>query len=299
MSKMTKVSLIAIASLSLALSACQKKAEGQVVAVVNGEEITLNELNSEIADLNVPPSADKEKIKAQVLQQMVERRLLAQAAKDTGLDRDPTYVSQERRLKERLLVSLYGKKAFDSVKVPDTAKIDQFIASHATMFADRKRLRLDQLQFDIPTDATRLKEMDGAKSMAEIVATLTKWGAPFQRGNGALDTAQVPPATVEQISKLPAGEPFIIRNGDKVIVSAVTAVEPIAVPAEQARQGAAQAIRAEELNKIGQQRLNEAKQKAKITYQKGYEPPAAAAGDAKAPSTVMSDAANGADAAGK
>ncbi len=74
MSRLTSVSLIALTSLSLALADCGKKAEGQVVAVVNGEEITLNELNGEIAELNIPANVDKIRVRAEVLQRMVERR---------------------------------------------------------------------------------------------------------------------------------------------------------------------------------------------------------------------------------
>ena len=54
--------------------------------------------------------------------------------------------------------------------------------------------------------------------------------------------------------------------------------------AEQLRPLATQAIRREELNKIGEDRLKEAKAKAKIEYQPGYEPPKApAAAGAAAP----------------
>ncbi len=290
MSKMTRVSLIAVTSLALMLSACQKKAEGQVVAVVNGEEITLSELNAEIGELNIPANADKTLVRAEVLQRMVERRLMAQAAKDAGLDRDPNYISQERRLKERLLVSLYGKKAFDTVEVPNQAKIDQYVAAHPAMFADRKRYRLDQLMFDIPSDTNRMKELDSAHSMADVIAVLNRWGVQFQRGNGALDSAQVPVETMQRIADLPPGEPFIVPNGGKAVVSVITASEPIVLSAEQVRPIATQAIRSEELNKIGQQRLTEAKAKAKIEYQEGYEPPAS--GNAAA--SVVSEAANGA-----
>lgn len=293
MSKLTKVSLIALIPLSLAVSGCQKKAEGQVVAVVNGEEITLNELNGEISELNVPAAADKKLVRAEVLQKMVERRLLAQAAKDAGLDRDPTYINQERRLKERLLVSMYGKKAFDTVEVPDNQKVDQYIASHPAMFADRKRFQLEQIQFPIPQDVNRLKELDGAHSMNDVVGKLQAWGVEFQRGTGALDSALVPAETMKRIEALPPGEPFIVPNGDKVVVSVITQATPVALTADQARPIAAQAIRSEELNKIGQQRLTEAKNKAKIEYQKGYEPPKSAGA-----STAMSDAANSADAVG-
>jgi EpsD family peptidyl-prolyl cis-trans isomerase len=261
----------------LALSGCGKKAEGQVVAVVNGEEITLNELNGEIAELNIPANVDKTRVRAEVLQRMVERRLLAQSAKDAGLDRDPTYVSQERRMKEQLLVSMYGKKAFDTVAVPDTVKVDQYISSHPTLFADRTRYKLDQIVFDPPKDTKTLAPLTGLHSMTDIAGWLNSKGIKFQRGGNTLDSAGVPPEVMAKIKALPAGEPFIVPNAGKIVVSVITASEPVAVPPEQARPMATQAIRREELNKIGEERLKEAKAKAKIDYQKGYEPKAAAA----------------------
>jgi EpsD family peptidyl-prolyl cis-trans isomerase len=286
MSKLSSVSLIALTSLSLMMTACQKKAEGQVVAVVNGEEITLNELNSELGDLNLPANVNKEAVRAEVLQKMIDRRLLAQAAKEEGLDRDPTYISQERRMKERLLVGMYGKKAMDTIEVPNAAKIDQFMAGHPGMFSGRTRLMLDQLQFDAPADMSRLKELESAHSLQAVGEKLTQMGIKFQQGKGALDSATVPPEVLQKIQALPAGEPFVVPNGGKVVVSVVTGTQPVALPTEQARPLAVQAMRAEELNKIGEQRLAEAKAKAKIDYQPGFSPPAKKA-DPKAPGALQ------------
>lgn len=291
MSKLTSVSLIALTSLSLMTAACQKKAEGQVVAVVNGEEITLNELNAEIADLNVPAGADRNAVRAEVLQRMVDRRLLAQAAKDSGLDRDPTYISQERRMKERLLVSMYGRKALDTIQVPDNAKVDQFMAARPAMFASRTRYNLEQLQFEMPQDTSRLKELESAHTLAEVSQKLTSMGITFQHGVGAMDSATIQPAALKRIEALPPGEPFIVPQGGRVIVSVITGKEPIVLPAEQARPLAVQALRSEELNKIGEQRLTEAKAKAKVEYQPGYEPPKAANTGASA----IQDAAQASD----
>ncbi len=290
MTTLKSVSLIALTSLSLTLAGCQKKAEGQVVAIVNGEEITLNELNGEITELNVPANADKKLVRAEVLQRMVERRLLAQAAKDSGLDRDPNYISQERRLKERLLVQMYGKKAFDTVAVPDTAKVDQYISSHPQLFADRTRYRLDQIQFDAPADVNRLKELGTAHSMGEVAAWLNKQGIKFQRGASAMDSAVIPPETMAKIRALPAGEPFIVPNAGKILVSVITGSEPVVLTPDQARPLATQAMRQEELNKIGNDRLNEAKAKAKIEYQPGYEPPAKGAASGATPGAASNAA---------
>ena len=40
-------------ALMASVSACDKKAEGQTVAIVNGEEITAAELNAEITNANI------------------------------------------------------------------------------------------------------------------------------------------------------------------------------------------------------------------------------------------------------
>ncbi len=281
MLKLRSVSLVALTSLSLALSACQKKAEGQVVAVVNGEEITLSELNAEIAELNLPATADKNLVRSRVLQRMVDRRLLVQAAKDGGLDRDPQYLTQERRMQEQLLVSMYGKKAMDTIKVPDTPAIDQYIAAHSNLFADRKRFKLDQLQIDVPTDPKRLKELESAHTLVDVADRLTKMGIAFQRGTGTLDSATVAPEVLKRLQSLPPGEPFIVPNNGKLVINAITVAEPVVLPTDQARPLAVQAMRNEELNKIGLQRLNEAKAKAKIEYQPGFE--VKADGDKAAP----------------
>lgn len=272
MPKLRSVPVIALASLALMLSACQKKAEGQVVAVVNGEEITLTELNAEIAEMNLPASADKNMVRSRVLQRMVDRRLLVQAAKEAGLDRDPAYLTQERRMQEQLLVSMYGKKAMDTIKVPDPASLDRFISTHPGAFSGRKRFALDQLVIDVPSDPKRLKSLEDAHSLDEVAARLTSMGITFAKGKGTLDSATVNPDILKRIEALPAGEPFIVPQGNKLLINVITGAQPVTLSNEQARQVAAQAMRNEELGKIGESRLKEAKAKAKIEYQPGFEP---------------------------
>lgn len=273
MKTMTATALIAI---SWMITGCEKKPTGQVVAVVNGEEITLQELNSELAELKVPENADKKTARRAVLQQIVNRRLLAQQAKEDGVDRDPNYVSAERRMKEQLLVSMYAKKAMDTVSVPDTAAVNKFMAQNPTLFGGRTLYKLDQIQFDMPADPTSLKQLESAHTMDAVADTLTKMGVKFTRGSGSFDSGRIPPQMLKQILALKPGEPFVVPAGEpgKGLVNVITGSSPIAIPADQARAMAAQAYRNQALGKLGEQRLSEAKGKAKIEYQPGYEPPA-------------------------
>lgn len=264
-------------SLAVGLAACDKKPTGQVVAVVNGEEISQTELNQELQGANIPASADKKQVMRDVLQRVIDRRLLAQAAKDQGIDRDPTYVSMQRRASEDLLVQMSAKKAADSIKVPDAAAIDKFVAENPAMFAQRMKLNLDQVVFEIPKNPDAMKQFVNDHSIDAIIATLNRLNIKFQRGNGGLDTGTVAPEMLKQIEGLPPGEPFIVPVQGKIVASVITGREPIALPAEQTRPMAVQAIRNKELTTIGSSRIKDARAKAKIEYAPDFAPKAAPA----------------------
>jgi EpsD family peptidyl-prolyl cis-trans isomerase len=258
----------------LVLGGCSKEPTGQVVAVVNGEEITLQELNAEIADLKLPPNADKKQVQASALQRIIDRRLMALSAKEAGLDKDPEYILRERRGDEAMLVQLYAKRAMDAIRVPDAAAIDKYIAANPEKFAQRTQMKIDQIAFPVPSDPNSLKALEPAKTMDAVVAKLQEMNIQFKRGEAQMDTATVPPQMLTQIEKLPPGEPFIVPLNGFVTVNVITGKAPVQIAPDEARAIAAQAIRADELRKVGEQRLKEAQAKAKVEYQAGYAPPA-------------------------
>lgn len=273
MNNYLRVSVVAV-TCALALSACDKKPEGQIVAVVNGEEVSLSELNQETRGANIPEGADRKLIQRGMLQRVIDRRLLAQAAKEQGIDRDPEYIAMQRLASENLLIQMYSRKAASGIKVPDAAALDKFMAENPAMFAQRTQLQLDQIVFDMPKSPEVLKQFQQDKTLAAVAATATRLGLKVESGKGGLDTATVPPAVLKQIQALPPGEPFIVPNGKKVVVSVITGSRPVAVPPEQMRPVAVEAMRNQQFGKIGEQRLKEVRQRAKIEYQPGYEPPA-------------------------
>ncbi len=270
------ITLSALAvGLMISTSGCGKKATGQVVAVVNGEEVTIDELNAELKGASLPPTVDRKMAMRQLLQQVVERRLLAQSAKEQGFDRDPVYIMEQRKMNEDLLVRMYAKKTADTIPVPDGKAVDAYIAANPQVFAGRVKYDLDQLTFDLPKDPSQLKSLEADQNMTEIKASLTRLGIKFQTGTGAMDSGVVDPATLQQILAR-RNEPFIAPAGGRVVVSSIIGESPLTVPADQMKPLAVQSIREKRLNELGRARLSEAKAAAKIEYQPGYEAPAAA-----------------------
>lgn len=274
----------------LATGGCNKQATGQSVAVVNGEEISESEINEELTAANVPESVDKKQVLPQLLQRIVERRLVAQKAKEDGIDRSPEYLSRQRRLDENLLIGLYTQRQAESIKPPTPAEIQAFISANPTLFQQRQIFILDQLSFERPADMTLLQQLKNDHSLDAVAATLTRLGISFTKGNGRVDSATLPPQVAGQIVNLPPGEPFVVPSGNNIIVNVITGRQPAALPPEASRQAAANAIRREKLQKLLEGQVNGLRSSAKIEYQPGYEPKAKASAKDQAPAPAPAKA---------
>lgn len=261
------------AAMLVLLSGCEKKVGGQVVAVVNGEEITQQQLNAELNGAQLQPGADKKAVMAQLLQRVVDRTLLVQQAKADGLDQSPAYLEQARRQQEALLVNMLAGKMAKNIALPDNSAVSSFISGNPTMFAGRKRYTLDQIVFPQPSDMTLVKELQPAHSLEAIATILTAKGVQFQRGNGQVDSGMLPPEVAARIAALPAGEPFLIPDNGRLVASVIKSAEPVATPEDQAKPAALNVLRQQALAEAMRKQVAKSRAAAKIEYQPGFAPP--------------------------
>jgi EpsD family peptidyl-prolyl cis-trans isomerase len=272
---------------SLLLSACEKAPKGQVVAVVNGEEISLQELNAELAGMRVPDSADRNKLRREILDRLVDRKLIVQKAREQGIDKTPEYISQQRRLDENLLVSMLGQKVAQTVPIPDDRDVSQYIADNPTLFSQRQRLLLDQIQFEAPKDLKRLMDLRDAHTLDAMVVGLQKLGVGFTRGKGVIDTGRLDPELMKKINELPPGEPFVLPSNGQFVASVIVGRETIGVPPQVEKQTATELVRRKALVQESRAQITRARQAADIKYQPGFEPlPKKAAPAAPAPAAA-------------
>lgn len=268
---------------ALALAGCGKEATGQVAAIVNGEEITLQEINAELGSKPIPEGVDKKMIQQAALQRIVERRLLAQAARDDELDKTSDYLLRERQLRDALLVQMMGQRAERALKVPGQQEIDKFIADNPLMFANRTILTIDRIQFALPSRPDQIKALENDHSMDAVAARLRQMGIEFRRDNPQIDAAVLGPQRLQQIKALPEGEPFVIPENGVATVGVITGERAEPVSPENARPQAVQALRNKQLAETIQERLKQSRAAAEISYQPGFAPPVdkAAAGATK------------------
>ncbi len=263
-------------ALMASVSACGKKAEGQTVAIVNGEEITAAELNAEITNAKIPEGTDKTDARSRVLQAMIDRRLLAQQAKSDGIDRSPEFLNRQRRATDDLLISMLASRQIDTAKLPSDSEIQQFQATHPWIFAQREQWNLDQLRFQMPTDAATRSKLEQAKTLEAVAQVLTDAGIAFTRQKNKLDTAVIPQNLYGQLASASQGsEPFVIPVGNQAVASVILSREPAPLTGAEARPIAVAAMRRDQATTLMPNRLKSVRDAAKIEYKEGYAPPAA------------------------
>ena len=258
---------------ALALASCNRKAEGQTVAIVNGQEITAAELNAELAN-NPNISADNKDARSAILQKLIDRKLLVQQAEKDGLDKSPDFLNQQRRLNDELLINMLISRQVGTSQVPSPDEINRFEASRPEMFANREIWTLSQVIYPLPKNPGVTAKVAGANTLDEVEQILTSAGMQFKRDTKKIDSAVFPHQIYEQLAKLKPGEPFIAPGPDQAVASVISAREPAPLSGDEARTIALNAMRKEQVNKLVQDRVKGLRGTAKIEYQSGFGPPA-------------------------
>lgn len=264
--------LVAFVMILAMTSGCTKKAEGQTVAVVNGDEITAAELNSQLANAKLSPGIDKTKARSEILQGLIDRRLLAQEASKEGIDKSPEFVARQREMDGQLLIQMLAERKNGAALLPTDSDVAQFESSHPQMFAKREIWSLDQLRFRMPTSGPVMGQIPKTKSLPELAKVLSSNGIASTPVKATVDSSLVPQEIYEKIEALAPGEPFIVPVGTDAIASAILSRDPQPLTGDQAKTVAVAALRKQQTMKTLGDELKLLRSSAKIQYQPGFAP---------------------------
>lgn len=261
--------LLTIAALGVAgCSPSGDKPTGQVVAVAGGTEITFAEVQAELAAAGI--GAPTPAMRAQALEMVIRRKLLANAARREKLDLDPQFILARQRGEESLLAQDYLAQG-NAIKgrTPSAADIKAFIRANPFMGPERAIISLDQIAFEQKGKVP--EAIDTALSLDAVDAYLDRSKIRNQRGRRALDTATIPVQLIGKLKSLAPGQPLTVAIAPgSAAAMAVLRWTPRPSSAKEAEELAKAAI-------LGSLRANIAKSLrdgAVVTYAKGYDPAA-------------------------
>jgi len=296
-----------VASAALLLSGCDQvkklvgggKPSGQVVATVDGQEITSLQLRAELGGFG---SRDPKIMKAaqqQALERIILRKLMAEQARKDKLDKSADFTLQLERGEENLLAQLYQRRLASKVTQPSQQAAADYVSSHPDQFANRRVYFVDQLiagPNKIAPDRFR-----PLKSLAEVKGLLDSEGVAYQEGASVLDTLTANPQLVAAVNGLPSGEVFVVPQGNALLFNQITGSRAVPFGGEQAKNFAMNALRQQNAQKTVADSITGMRKAAesKIVYNAAFKPtppakggaPAATAPAAPAPAAAAAPAA--------
>ncbi len=311
--------LLLIATAALALAGCERLGiggksapKGQVVATLDGEEITVLEVNAELAGTPIPPTMSRRDAEKIALENIITRRMLSKSAEERELQKRPEFLLQERRASEQLRVQALAKDIASKVVTPTRDEADKFISENPFLFENRQFFILDQIQFLRPANVEKLG-LEGAKTMAEVEQVLTANEIQFRRQPASFDTLGANPAFVKEVTGVLAKNPqelFMFATRPEgapapvILVNQVKETRPQPFTGDKAREYAVNVLRNERIQKALKAEVDRQQktQKDRVVFQTGWEPAkkkpgAPAAAGLAVPGTAPAAGAAGAPAA--
>jgi EpsD family peptidyl-prolyl cis-trans isomerase len=281
---------------ALALSGCDQVRKlaggggaptGQVVATVDGEEITSLQLRAELGNFGSRDPAVMKAAQQQALQRIILRKLLAKEAREEKLDKGSDYTIQVERGQETLLAQLYQRKLASKVTPATKAEAEAFVAANPARFSQRKVLFVDQvIAAPNKIEPERLRPL---KTLDEVKAMLDAEGVQYQANAVVLDTLTANPQLVEGVNNLPPGEVFVIpQGGGTLVFNHVNASRAVPFTGELATNYAMNILRQQKAQETVAKQVEALRKAAepKIQYNDAFKPPPpkkAGAPAAKAP----------------
>jgi peptidyl-prolyl cis-trans isomerase C len=265
---------------AVSLSACgkgdpaAKLGKGQVIASVDGDDITIYELSTELQGVNLPSGDARKPIEQAALQRIIERKILADIARKRKLDKTPQYLLQSRRADDLLLANLLQGDVATKIPDPSSEDVEKFIADHPATFGQRKLIILDQIQFPMPTDRKELLKYQPLKTLDEIQQKLDESNIEYRRAPTSIDTLQLPIQMAKSILALPPEEVFVAPGNGVLTANHIIEIRNTPFIGPDAMKAAREMLRKQRAGEKVRSELDPllAEAKGKISYQPGYAP---------------------------
>jgi peptidyl-prolyl cis-trans isomerase C len=220
------------------LSACGNRAgegkPGQALASVNGEEITVLQLNEELQRAGVGP-AQQETASKQLLQALIDRQLLQGAAAREKLDRDPRVMQSIERARALIVAQAYMQKRVGNQARPVPAEVEAYFNSNPQFFARRKQIIMNELVIATADLTPQLKAAaDGARSLEEVAAWMDAHKVRFGRSQVTRSTSDLTPEMSARLLAMPKGQLFFVREGERSMLVGIADVREAPVTLQTA-----------------------------------------------------------------
>lgn len=238
--------LVAILGALLTLTACgdkdktqASKGGTQVVAKVNGDEISIHQINfqlNRVAQNKALTEAQSKDAAKQILARLVDQQLLKQQATEAKLDRDPRILQAIEASKNEILAQAYLEQVLSKAAKPSTTQIDGFYKEKPELFENRRVFRLQELAVNVSKDkyAEITEKVSTTKNINEIATWLKDKNYLFNANSNVRAAEQLPLDFLKKLQPLKDGDLITLSNDRSISIVHLAASQTAPISREKA-----------------------------------------------------------------
>ncbi|MES2089692.1 MAG: EpsD family peptidyl-prolyl cis-trans isomerase [Pseudomonadota bacterium] len=178
--------LLPIVLAAVLAAGCNKdeksKTASQAAARVNGEELTVHQINLVLERQQGIKPEQAEQASRQILEGLIDQELAVQKAAEQKMDRDPQIVQMLDAARRNILARAYLEKSAQAgVSAPSASDVSKYFSDHPALFAQRRiyMLQVFTIQGDTAQIAELMPKLQATTSSQAFVDTLKASGLKF------------------------------------------------------------------------------------------------------------------------
>lgn len=220
---------LGIPLLALVLAGCgantDTAAPSQVAARVGSYEITVHQVNAELARLGGVAGAQVKQAGSAILERLIDQELLVAHAEEQKIDRDPAVMAALDAARREVVARAYVERITAQVADPQTSEVEAFYRDNPELFSKRRIYALRELRVSVPAGReTDLRAVaDKATSLDEIIAWLRREDLTFKADSALKPAEELPLDLVKQLARMKDGEIGVLALPGVVTVVQIAA----------------------------------------------------------------------------
>lgn len=264
---LTIVVIVVITGLS---TGCSKKdsAATQVVASVDGEEISVHQINGLLSKTRGVTPENLPKAKAEVLSGLVDQQLAINLAMGKKLDRTPEVVAAIESARREILARAALEQIASAQPKPTDEEAQKYYTEHPALFSERRIFNLQEIAIGKNVNGVDQirTQVTSVRSMEEMATWLKDKKIEFSVNGGTRPAEQLPLEVLPKIHAFKDGQIGLVETKDGYLIVRVVASRSQPVTEAQALP----TIKVFLFNQRGAEAVklakDEMKAKAKIEY---------------------------------
>jgi len=208
--------LAVLASTSIAMFGCgrNERVSTQVVARVNGEEISVHQINGVLARTAGINQGNLAVAKQEILERLIEQQVAINEAVSKKLDRSPEVVTAIENAKREIIAHALIDQIASSQTEPTVAEAKEYFAAHPELFSQRRVFSLQEIVLrKTHNDMTAIAgKVSTAKTIEEIAAWLKEKNIEFTANSSTRAAEQIPLEVLPALHKFKDGQIGLVES---------------------------------------------------------------------------------------